>query len=403
MRLAAILAALALSAQAQEWPGWRGPKRDGTSEEKGFPLTWGPAENVAWKVPVKGKGHSSPLVWGDRVYLTTCVEETGDRLLLCYDAKDGKLVWERTVLTYPAQNKDKHNLNSFASSTPVTDGKRLWIAFLDGKRFRAFCYGVDGGKVWEAEPGEFHSKHGFCSSPLLYKDRVIFNGDQDALAWIVALDQATGKEVWRADRPNRTRSYVPPVIFEAGGRTQMVLSGSKCVASYDPETGKQIWIIDGPTEQFVASMVYTEGVFCITGGFPDHYTLGIKPDGQGNVTSSHILWTDREGVAYVPSPIAWGPHFYVVTDEGVAYGFDAKTGKRLWKEKLGRHHSASPVAADGHLYFTDDSGITHVLKAGAQVHPVAKNELGENCYASPALSRGRLYFRTVKHLVCIGR
>jgi outer membrane protein assembly factor BamB len=387
---------------SEEWPGWRGPRRDGTSQESGFPLQWSPSEGILWKVPIPGKGHSSPIVWGDRIFLTTCVEEAGERRLLCLDRKDGHTLWDQLVLICPLEGK--HQLNSFASSTPVTDGRHLYVGFLERPHFSVYCYDLEGHLAWKTSPGDFLSKHGFCSSPLLYKDMVIFNGDQDAEAWIVALDRATGKERWRVDRPNRTRSYVPPVIFEAAGRPQLVLSGSKCVASYDPDTGRQIWIIDGPTEQFVASMVYAEGVFFITGGFPEFHSLGIRPDGQGNVTQTHILWRDKgnQVASYVPSPIAWGSHFFLVSDGGSACCFEAATGTRVWKERLGRHHSASPVAAGGYLYFPDDNGTTYVLKAGPKFEVVARNDLREECYASPALSRGRIYLRTLKNLYCIG-
>jgi hypothetical protein len=399
-RTAVILLAAAASAAAQEWPGWRGPRGDGTSSETGFPLRWGPEENVLWKIPVPGRGHSSPIVWGDRVFVTTCLEDRKERKLLCFDARDGRALWDRVLVTANLERKNK--LNSFASSTPVTDGSHVWVAFLDGKDFVVFCLDVDGNPVWRVSPGTFSSVHGFCSSPVLFGDTVIFNGDQDAEAWIVALDQATGAVRWRADRPNRTRSYSPPVIFEAAGRKQLVLSGSKCVASYDPATGKQWWIMDGPTEQMAASMVFTEGVFFITGGYPELHILGIRPDGDGNVTKTHILWRDTEGVSYVPSPIAWGPHFFLVSDGGIASGLEAKTGKRLWKERLGPHHSASPVAAGGRLYFPDDKGRTHVLKAGPAFEVEARNDLGDECYASPALSRGRIYYRTLKSLWCLG-
>ena len=385
---------------AQDWPGWRGPKGDGQSAETGFPTRWSPTEGVKWKVPIPGKGHSSPVVVGDRVFLTTCDEDTGERKLLCLSTSDGKTLWEKTLFTAPLERK--HGLNSFASSTPVTDGRRIWVAFLEAPKFQVYCLDLDGKPVWTASPGTFASVHGFCSSPVLWKDTVIFNGDQDDVAYIVALEKETGKERWRADRPNKTRSYVPPVIFEAAGRPQLVLSGSKCVASYDPDSGKQIWILDGPTEQFVASLVYTEGIFFVTGGFPKHFLIGIKPDGQGNITKTHELWRDTKGVSYVPSPIAWGPHFYVVSDGGQASCLDAKTGKRLWMEKLGGHHSGSPVAAGGLLYFIDDKGATYVIKAGGTFELVAKNEIGEECYSSPALAKRQIYIRGAKHLFRIG-
>jgi hypothetical protein len=395
-----MTAATLVLALAQEWPSWRGPKGDGSTTETKFPVTWSATEGVRWKAAVPGVGHSSPIVWGDKVFLTTCIEASRERRLLCYSAGDGTLLWEQTLLV--ADLERVHALNSRASSTPATDGKHLWVAFLDGQAFQVYCHDLDGKRVWQKTPGKFFSMHGFCSSPVLWKDLVIFNGDQDADAWIVALDRATGEERWRADRPNKTRSYVPPVVYEAGGRSQLVLSGSKSVASYDPATGRQWWVMDGPTQQFVASLVYTEDIFFVTGGFPDHFLIGIKPDGEGNVTKTHELWRDTKGVSYVPSPLAVGPHFYVVSDGGKVSCLEAKTGKRLWMEPLGRHHSASPVAAGGLLYFPDDAGAVHVLRAGTTFERVAKNEIGEGIYGSPALSRGRIYLRTTKHLWCIG-
>jgi outer membrane protein assembly factor BamB len=399
----AALAVLALAgiARAQDWPAWRGPKGDGISAETGFPLRWSATEGVLWKVPVPGWGHSSPVLAGDRLFLTTYVEGTDERKLVCLDPRDGRLLWERTVLVAPKERK--HRLNSYASSTPATDGRYVFTAFLDRTDFTVFCHDLEGNLVWKRVPGKFYSPHGFCSSPALYKDLVIFNGDQDADAWIVALERATGRERWRADRPNKTRSYVPPVVIEAAGRMQLVLSGSKCVASYDPDTGRLLWIVDGPTEQYVASLVYADGVLFVTGGYPDRYLTGIRPDGEGNVTRTHVVWQhEREGVSYVPSPVAWESRFFVVSDDGLASALEAKTGRRLWKERLGPHHSASPVAAGGYLYFTDDRGTTHVLKAGPTFERVARNELGEECYASPALWRGRIFLRTARHLWCLG-
>jgi outer membrane protein assembly factor BamB len=403
-RLGIIAVALALAApaaRAENWPGWRGPRGDGTSTETGLPLRWSATENVRWKAAVPGTGHSSPVVWGDRVFLTSCREAERQRLLLCYDRRDGSLLWERVVLTAPLE--PKHKFNSYASSTPATDGKHVWVSFLDAPRIVVACYDVDGAKVWQKSPGEFHSVHGFCSPPILYQDMVILNGDQDDPgAFLVALDQATGSERWRVPRPG-IRSYCPPLVTRAAGKTQLVLSGANSVASYDSDTGKQLWTLDGPTEQFVASFVYHDGLFFMTGGFPELHFLAIRPDGAGNVTSSHIAWRTQKGAGYVSSPVAWDHHVYVVKDDGVASGFEAATGKRLWMERLGKRHSASPVVADGYLYFTDDAGTTYVLKAGPTFEVVSRNALGEECNASPAVSRGHLFYRTANHLWCIGK
>jgi outer membrane protein assembly factor BamB len=193
------------------------------------------------------------------------------------------------------------------------------------------------------------------------------------------------------------------LIFQGAGKTQMALSGSKSVASYDPDTGKQYWVMDGPTEQFVASLVFTQGVLFVTGGFPEFHVLGVDPGGSGNVTKTHVLWRDHRGASYVPSPVAHDKWFFIVSDGGVATCFDAKTGKPAWKKRLGRHHSASGVYAAGNVYFIDDDGITHVVKAGDEFDVVSENPLGEPAYASPAISRGQIFIRTSGHLWCIGK
>lgn len=401
----ASLLFFALTAGGEDWPGWRGPRGDGSSLDKNVPLRWSYQENVIWKSPIPGVGHSSPVVAGDKVFLTTCLLKEKQRVLLALDRGSGKILWQRVVVTAPLEKK--HKLNSFASSTPATDGKHVWISFLQYPDMIVACYDVDGNLAWKKSPGKFFSVHGFCSSPVLFHDLVIVNGDQDSQAYIVALDKATGQERWRADRPNRTRSYCVPIIVDMAGKKQLVLSGSLCVASYDPQTGKQHWIIDGPTEQFVASLVPNQGLLFLTTGFPEYHNLAIRPDGVGNVTRTHIAWHEKNVPArkasYVPSPIAFDKYFYVISDQGWLSAFEATTGKRLWLEKLGRHHSASPVLASGHLYMTDDDGITYVLKGGPKFEVVARNPLEDECYSSPAVSEGRLYIRTAHSLWCIGK
>jgi len=404
--LVGVLAVVsAAGARAENWPSWRGPRGDGTSSETKVPLRWGAGRNITWKVRIPGKGHSSPVVWGDKIFVTTCLESEKKRVLLAVDRAGGKILWQRVVLT--AELEGKNRLNCYAASTPATDGKRVWVTFLADPRIYVVCYDMAGKEVWRRCPGKFFAMHGYCSSLLLYDDLLILNADQDARgpnrAYIVAFDRVTGNQRWRIDRPNRTRSYVPPVIFKAAGKDQMVLSGSKCVASYDPRTGKRHWIIDGPTDQFVASMVYTDGMFMITGGYPTLHTLGIRPGGRGNVTKTHVAWHIRRGgSSYVPSPIAAGEYFYLVSDRGTASCFAAKTGKRMWQTKLGKHHSASPVSAGGNLYFTDDQGVTFVVKASGKYQLVVKNALGEDVRASPAISGGQIFIRGVRHLYCIG-
>ncbi|MFO0801808.1 MAG: PQQ-binding-like beta-propeller repeat protein [Gemmataceae bacterium] len=409
-RLAAAFAFLLASgfAFAEDWPVWRGPRADGTVTDSGFVTTWSATENVKWKTLIPGTGHSSPVVSKGKVFVTACREAERERVLYCVDRASGKILWEKVAVVSDLEKK--HGENSWASSTPACDGERVFVSFLDKPHMRVYAFDYSGNKVWEKTPGEFHSVHGFGVAPMIYKDLVILNADQDApkglKAYIVALDRKTGEEKWRIDRPTKLRSYCPPVIVEAAGKKQMVLTGSKCVASYDPDTGAQLWIIDGPTEQFVSSMVYHDGLVLLTAGFPVHWVMAIDPSGSGNVTKTHVKWSHKNEGGYVPSPVAAAGKLFVVDDKlGFASCWDVKTGKEYWKEKLGgaTGYHASAVAAEGRVYFTNDAGVTFVVKADGELDVLAKNALGEKVYASPAFSDGDIFHRSEKHLWCIGK
>lgn len=390
---------------AENWPGWRGPRGDGTSLETDAPTTWNVPEkqNIAWKTPLAYTGHSSPVIWNDRVFVTGADESGERRMLVALNRRDGKILWEREVEKSPLEKK--HKLNSWASGTPATDGELVYASFLDGKEIRVAAFTMDGKSAWDVKPGGFSSVHGFCSCPVLYQNMVIINGDHDGDAYLVALDRATGNTIWKTPRENKTRSYCTPIIRDIDGRTQMILSGSKCVASYDPNTGKRWWLLDGPTEQFVASPVMNAGLVFITGGFPDKHILAIDPRGSGKITDeSHVKWRHlNKGVSYVPSPVAAGDYFFCVSDGGIASCYDAKTGHVHWQERLGPHHSSSLVAAKGMVYFLDDEGTTHVIAADKEFRVLAKNPLGEEAYSSPAISDGRIFIRGAQHLIAIGR
>ena len=400
--LAGFAALLTQGLRAENWPAWRGPRGDGTSLETSVPVHWGPASNVLWKTSVPGVGHASPIVWGDRVFTVSALTDNQDRVLLCLDRSAGTILWQKTVVQSPLE--PKHKLNSYASSTPATDGQLVYATFLDSKEIVVAAYDFNGNRKWLVRPGAFESKHGFCSSPILFKDKVIVNGDHDGDSYLVALARADGKTLWKVPRDNKTRSYCAPIIREIGGRTQMILSGDKCVASYDPNNGSRHWIIDGPTEQFVASIVYNPkaDMLFVTGGFPQLHILGVRPDGRGNVTQTHIAWRTNKGVSYVPSPMSIGDWFFVVSDTGVASCFEAVGGKILWQEKLGVGHHASLISANGLVYFLSDEGVMTVVTAGPDFKVVARNEIGEKCSASPALSEGRMFLRGDTHLYCIG-
>ena len=268
--------------------------------------------------------------------MVSCREESEERLLLCLDRASGRILWERVVLHAPLERKNP--LNSYASSTPATDGKLVYVTFFEsdpqapantaGAKYAnqpasagwmvVAAYDFDGNRRWMVRPGAFNSTHGFCSPPLLFEDLVIVNGDHDGDSYLVALKRSTGETVWKIPRKHRIRSYCPPLIRQIDGRTQMVLSGAGCVASYDPHNGKQHWVIEGPTEQYVASLVYNGKLFFMTAGFPTFHLLAIRPDGQGDVTKTHVVWQTTKDCAYVPSPIiaGGGRYLLVVADGG---------------------------------------------------------------------------------------
>jgi len=408
------------SVHGENWPGWRGPRGDGTSLETDVPLAWdGPTgKNLLWKSEVPGVGHASPIVWGDRIFLVSCLEEREERILVSFDGRSGARQWQRTVLRSPLETRNR--LNSFASSTPVTDGELVYVTFLeiDGSTVEArnvsrprpvtlgrmvvAAYDFQGNRRWIVRPGEFASVHGYCSSPVLYDDLVIINGDHDGDSYVVALEKATGETVWKRPREHKTRSYVPPIIREIDGRTQMVFSGSRCVVSLDPSDGSRYWKIDGPTEQFVASMVYDGERFYMVAGFPTYHVMGIRPDGKGNVTETHVDWHVTNVRCYVPSPVVLDGYLLVADDRGTANCFEAATGERLWQERLGKHYSTSLVTAKGLAFFLADDGVMKLVRPGPTLDVVAENELGEECRASPAISGGRLFLRGERNLYCIG-
>jgi len=418
MRLVVIFFFVPALLFAENWPGWRGPGGDGVSAEKGIPTRWSSTRNIAWKVAIPGEGHSSPIIWGDKVFLTSSLTEKNKRILICLDRPSGQTVWRRDVVQSPPESI--HRLNSRASGTPATDGRQVYVTFMraEGDRVVApnvgserlitpgkivvAAYDLDGNETWKTTVGDFVSAHGFNTCPVLFEELVILNGDHDGDAYLVALDRQSGRERWRTRRENKTRSYVTPIIRQIDGRTQMILSGSLCVASYDPRNGKRHWIVDGPTEQFVASMVYDGKYVFATGGYPERHTVAIRPGGRGNVTDTHIAWRTTRGAAYVPSPIIAGRYLLMVADSGIASCLDAETGKRHWMERLPGGHSPSPVSADGLVYFVSDQGVTTVVRPGETFEIVAQNEIGGPVSASPAISQQQFFLRTHSHLHCIG-
>lgn len=410
----------ATSSQGEDWPGWRGPRGDGSSHDVDAPIQWNGenGENIAWKIKLPGTGHASPIVSGNSVFVVACLENELQRVLLCIDRDTGETRWTRVVLTSILESK--HHLNSYASSTPAADGEHVYVSFLEVEdkevdapnvgtprrikvgRMVVACYDFEGNRKWMTSPGGFLSAHGFCSNPVLYENLVILNGDHDGDSYIVALDKASGEEVWRTDREHKTRSYSTPLLREHNQRMQLVFSGSKRILSLNPRNGQPYWYVEAPTEQFVASMVDDGDQFLAVGGYPTHHVMAINGHGMGDVSESHVNWHITNVRCYVPSPVILDEYLFVADDRGTANCFDRESGERVWFERLGRHYSASLVTVQGLVAFMADDGIMKLVKPGRVLEVVAENPLGEYCFSSPAISNGQWFIRGEEHLFCIG-
>jgi outer membrane protein assembly factor BamB len=399
--IVALLFIFQLVTMAENWPGWRGPSGDGTSSEINLPVKWDSTTNVMWKVPVPGIGYASPIVWEEKLFTVTALTETQEKQLLCYDIKTGSLLWQVTVLKNPLERK--HPDNSFASGTPVTDGKSIYLSFLDGDSVVVAAYDFSGKQLWIKHPGTYASPHGYSVSPILYKDKVIINADSKGDAFIAALSRTDGHTLWKTKFDKKSHSFGAPLIRELAGRTQMIVCANMEVASLNPEDGSRYWIASGPSEDFSMTPVYNEqsGLVIISSGWPKRIIYALKPDGNGDVTNTHIAWQSTDGAFYVPSPITTGNYLISTMTNGLVNCMEATTGKVLWKENLGKQYG-SAVLAGGLVYIPSDQGVITVIKPGATFEPVAKNSIGETMFASPAISNGKIYLRSLTHLFCIG-
>jgi outer membrane protein assembly factor BamB len=386
---------------ARYWPRWRGPSGQGMVTGTGYPDKWSGTENVIWKVPVPGSGNSSPIVWGDRIFLTTA-RDGGRRLsLLAFRRSDGQQLWETFAPDGSAEFV--HQKNGHASATPSTDGKLVYASF--GSR-GLMAFDFDGKLVWRQDLGPMNNYWGTAGSPLLYKDRIILYQDhQRGRSFIAAFDAATGKQIWRTSR-DATVGWGTPVAIRSGSRDEIVVNGQYAVVAYDPDNGRELWRVNGTTIEVTPTIVVGHGLLFSSSGRAGP-TLAIRPGGQGDVTQSHLVWSSPRGSPFIPSPILVGDHLYMVNDmTSIATSFDAKTGKTMWQNRLGsamrEGFSASPVAVDGKIFFTNDEGETFVLRAGAEFELLHINRIGERTLASPALVDGRWYVRTSGHLFAIG-
>ena len=386
------------------WSRWRGPSGQGVVDAgtHRYPDTWSATENVAWRAAVPGRGHSSPILWDDKIFLTTAYDDGQRRSVLAFSRTDGRLLWETFVP--PAAAESMYPKNSHASSTPATDGKLVYAYF--GNHGLA-AVDFEGRLIWHQGFGPVPTRHGSAGSPLLYRDRVVLYQDHNGPrgSFVAAFEKATGRELWRTPR-RETVGWGTPVAIRLEDHDEIVVSGEGRVYAYDPATGKELWSCAGNLQEAVPTPVVGAGLlFCSTGRAGP--TLAIEPGGKGDVTGERVRWQTSKGSPFIPSPVLYDGRLYMVNDmASVASCHRAADGELLWQGRLGEARregfSASPVALDGKVFFTNDDGETFVLRAGDTFEILRVNPLGEPTLASPALVDGKWYFRTAGHLVCIG-
>lgn len=428
-----VTAAFPADRDDANWPQWRGPNGLGVSAASDYAEDWGPARNIAWKTTVPGRGHSSPVVWGTRLFLTTSIEgdlvkdhTAPDHLnfdltphylhpdsvgvdhknalkVLAYDTRDGKLLWEHTP--YDGLMYDnRHRKNTYASSTMATDGQLVYAYF---EAAGLYAYSMDGKPVWKASLGNIaKAGMGPGTSPIIYRDLLILQVDQEmgAGSAMVALDKRNGREVWRAGRTTR-RSWATPIIVRAGERNELIASGAELVMGYDPATGRELWRAKGVQSHPIPSAVAANGLVFLSAGSQAKRAMAVRPGGHGDISETPaVVWRYNKGTAYVPSPIAYGAYLYLMSDTGIITCLDASTGAVKYeggRPPVPATFTASLVAYGDRLLQTSEDGDTFVIKAGPSHEILRTNSVGEPVYASPALAGGTIYIRGAQHLFAI--
>lgn len=428
-----LFSAIATAKTPGNWPQWRGPDSQGVSDETSLPSEWTTTKNVKWKTPIAGRGHSSPIVWGKKIFLTTALDgeavpgrkpgvthklsdgsdfvhpdAVGADLkhtfkVICLDRDSGKILWERVAYEGPVHDS-RHKKASFASSTPATDGKYVF-AFFGSEGLYAFDY--NGKQIWKQDLGKLGTASvGYGVSPILFGDLVIMQCDESGMnSFIVAFDKKTGKEVWRVARKVDV-TWTSPVLVKTAKRTELVTAAAEAIIAYDPATGKELWRHKGLQSNAVPTPVVSKDLVIVTSGYPTKIALAIKAGGDGDITGSpNLVWSYNKGTAYVPSPILYGEYVYLMTGNGSISCLDVKTGKVAYegaRVPKPTTFMASPVAYEGKIFLTSEEGDTFVLKAGPKHEVIQTNSLGEPVYASPAIAGGRVFIRGEKNLYAIG-
>lgn len=409
-----VLAALLLpAAHAENWPQFRGPTGQGISAETNPPLQWSATENVAWKTEIPGESWSSPIVWGDRVFVTTATDAGQSCRMLALDRRSGAILWNKEVFQQVPRRKEGRN--SYATPTPATDGARVYACFGDGS-FVALDFA--GEVIWTNREHKFYGQHGLGTALLLHDGLLIMardgssDGEDKKVGWqtpwdqsrVIALDAKTGGNRWAAKRGLSRISHGTPVIWKSTeGRTQVVSEGGDVVQGFDLQTGERLWSSEVIGEGKVPSVVVGDDLVFTSGGWGGKETIkAFRLGAKGDLKESNLVWEQRKGMPKVPSMLYLKPHLYAITDGGVASCFNAATGDIVWQERVGGNFSASPVAAGGRIYFVGDNGETTVIAAGPEFKVLAKNAVGERCQASPAISQGQMFIRTERHLFALG-
>ena len=398
-------------ALAENWPGFRGPTGQGISSETGIPIEWSATSNVVWKAEIPGLGWSSPIVWGDRVIVTTATNGGVSCRVICLDRLSGKVFWDTEVVQQTPRRKEDRN--SYATPTPVTDGQRIYVAFGDGSLAALSMAGV---VIWRNRDFKFYSQHGLGVSPILYQDLFIipFDGSSDGedkkVGWqkpwdkavILAFDKQTGKVRWTGRRGLSRIAHVTPNILREEGSDQLVSGAGNVVQGFDLKTGERLWSVDSQGEGVVPSIVIGKGLIFSASGFEKPTIRAIRTGGKGDVTETHIAWEQTKGVPSVPSFVYYEPYLFAIADAGIATCLQAETGEIVWQERINGTHAASPIYADGKIYFLSMEGESTIIEAKPEFKVVAKNTIDEPCQASYAVSQKQIFIRSERNVYCIG-
>jgi len=396
-----LIAVIAAPLTAQNWTRFRGENGNGISRQKGIPVTWSPGD-YAWNVELPGVGHSSPVVWNDRLFVTSAVSRGAVRYLFCLNATTGKQIWTQSI---GLNRSRKHKKSSWASSTPAVDGEQVYVAFADKESYLLAAYDMDGNLKWRRNLGAFESQHGLGVSPIVFGDLVIIPDDQDGPSSIIALNRRTGRTVWSTLRTIRRTSYATPLILHRPGEQPQLIcaSGAMGVTSLDPRTGRLNWYTGEFPLRTVASPILADGLIISScgGGGIGKLLIAVDPGGQGDVSKTNIRWQRNRTLPYVPTPIAYRGHIFLWNDNGVVSCLKTATGRNIWTRRIGGNFSGSPICIDGKLYIMNEQGDVIVIAAAPQYKLYGKTPLGDSSHATPAIADGRLYLRTFRRLFCL--